>query len=318
MDIETFKLHGLDQAWGDLHAQDYRVNGRSNAEILQVLETPGDAHYHPCPEAYVRDGVVPGQVARFSSWDQSAVFAGTRRDVWVYKPNAADNVDALNLIIFNDGPGYLARAGAVRATTVLDNMIDAGELAPTLAVFVSPGLPPNIELPAAGQRPDPLAMQQRSVEYDSCSDNYLRFLIDELLPFVSAEVGVRISDDPASRTICGISSGGICAFNAAWHGPEHFGRVISHCGSFTNIRGAHNYPYLIRSTPRKALKVFLQSGELDADIVTGSWVLANQQMAAALQFAGYQHRFEFGAGGHNLRQGGALFAETLRWLNAAD
>ena len=94
--------------------------------------------------------------------------------------------------------------------------------------------------------------------------------------------------------------------------------IISHCGSFTNIRGAHNYPYLIRSTPRKALKVFLQSGELDADIVTGSWVLANQQMAAALQFAGYQHRFEFGTGGHNLRQGGALFAETLRWLNAAD
>ena len=246
------------------------------------------------------------------------MFAGTRRDVWVYKPNAADNVDALNLIIFNDGPGYLARAGAVRATTVLDNMIDAGELAPTLAVFVSPGLPPNIELPAAGQRPDPLAMQQRSVEYDSCSDHYLRFLIDELLPFVSAEVGVRISDDPASRTICGISSGGICAFNAAWHGPEYFGRVISHCGSFTNIRGAHNFPYLIRSTPRKGIKVFLQSGELDADIVTGSWVLANQQMAAALQFAGYRHRFEFGTGGHNLRQGGALFAETLRWLDATD
>ena len=68
MDIETFKLHGLDRAWGDLHAQDYQVNGRSNAEILQVLDTPGDAHYHPCPEAYVREGVVPGQVLRFRSW----------------------------------------------------------------------------------------------------------------------------------------------------------------------------------------------------------------------------------------------------------
>ena len=149
MDIETFKLHGLDQAWGDLHAQDYRVNGRSNAEILQVLETSGDAHYHPCPEALRPRRYRAGR-GTLCSWDQSAVFAGTRRDVWVYKPNAADNVDALNLIIFNDGPGYLARAGAVRATTVLDNMIDAGELAPTLAVFVSPGLPPNIELPAAG------------------------------------------------------------------------------------------------------------------------------------------------------------------------
>ena len=82
-----------------------------------------------------------------------------------------------------------------------------------------------------------------------------------------------------------------------------------------NIRGGHNFPYLIRSTPRKPLRVFLQSGALDANIVTGSWPLANQQMAAALDFAGYDYRFEFGVGGHNLRQGGALFAQTLRWLS---
>ena len=51
MDIETFKKHGLDQAWGDLHAQDYRVNERSNAEILKALDTVGDVQYNPCPEA---------------------------------------------------------------------------------------------------------------------------------------------------------------------------------------------------------------------------------------------------------------------------
>ena len=316
MDIETFKRHGLDQAWGDLHAQDFAVNGRSNAEILRVLDTPGDVHYHPCAEAYVRDEVAQGQVVRFKNWDQSKVYAGTRRDIWVYRSSGADIQEPHNLMVFNDGPGYLSRSGAVRATTVLDNLIHDGELPATVGVFINPGLPPGVELPGAGQRPDPLAMQQRSVEYDSCHDAYLRFLTDEILPLVTNELDLRLSNDPAARTICGISSGGICAFNAGWHGPEHFGRVISHCGSFTNIRGAHNYPYLIRSTPRKPIKVFLQSGALDADIVTGSWVLANQQMAAALAFAGYTHRFEFGTGGHNLRQGGALFAETLRWLNS--
>ena len=125
---------------------------------------------------------------------------------------------------------------------------------------------------------------------------------------------LTFSEDPTERTICGISSGGICAFNAAWHFPEQFGRVLSHCGSFTNILGGHNYPYLVRSTPRKPLRVFLTSGRRDADIVTGSWPLANQAMAAALAFAGYDYRFEFGEGGHNLRHGGALFAEALRWL----
>ena len=48
--------------------------------------------------------------------------------------------------------------------------------------------------------------------------------------------------------------------------------------------------------------------------MTGNWPLANKEMAAALEFAGYDFQFEFGSGGHNLRHGGALFADTLRWL----
>lgn len=70
----------------------------------------------------------------------------------------------------------------------------------------------------------------------------------------------------------------------------------------------------MRSTERKPLRVFLQSGESDASIVYGDWPLANQQMARALEFAGYDVRFEFGRGGHSLRHGGALFADSLRWL----
>ena len=80
------------------------------------------------------------------------------------------------------------------------------------------------------------------------------------------------------------------------------------------IRGGNQFQYLVRSTERKDIKVFLQSGEMDADIILGSWPLANQTLASALEYAGYDFRFEFGTGGHNLRHGGSLFAETLRWL----
>ena len=90
--------------------------------------------------------------------------------------------------------------------------------------------------------------------------------------------------------------------------------MLSHCGSFTAIRGGHNYPFLIRSTPRKPIRVFMQSGEKDADILFGSWPVANKEVAAALAFAGYEVRFEFGQGSHNLRHGGAMFADSLRWL----
>lgn len=90
--------------------------------------------------------------------------------------------------------------------------------------------------------------------------------------------------------------------------------MISHCGSFTNIRGGHNYPYLVRATPHKPIRVFLQSGENDGTTIFGDWPTANLAMDKALTYAGYDHRFEFGQGGHSLRHGGALFAETLRWL----
>jgi enterochelin esterase family protein len=62
------------------------------------------------------------------------------------------------------------------------------------------------------------------------------------------------------------------------------------------------------------MRVFLQSGAQDAAILVGDWPLANKTMANALEFSGYDYRFDFGSGGHNLRHGGAVFADTLRWL----
>ena len=302
MDYETYRRYGLDGR-GPLTA-----NGRANAEIMRALDTPGDRSYHPCAEAYPRPGAPSGRVKSYSAWDQATVFAGTRRDLWIYTPPAFEAVaDEPALIVFNDGGGYLDRDGAVRAAAVLDTLANAGEIAPTVAVFVNPG--------ALADDADPeAAMAQRSVEYDTVDDRYATFLEADVLPFVEDALGRALTRDPKRRTICGISSGGICAFNAAWHRPDLFARVISHCGSFTAIRGGHNYPSMVRRTARKPIRVFLQSGVNDADIVIGSWPLANQTMAAALGFAGYDYRFEFGDGGHNLRHGGALFGETLRWL----
>ena len=302
MDYETYRRYGLDGR-GPLTA-----NGRANAEIMRALDTPGDQVYHPCPEAYARPGAPSGPVKSYPGWAETTVFAGTRRDLWIYTPpGIEDFADEPALIVFNDGGGYLDREGAVRAAAVLDTLANAGEIAPTVAVFVNPG--------ALADDADPeAAMAQRSVEYDTVDDRYAAFLETDVLPFVEGALGRTVTPDPTRRTICGISSGGICAFNAAFHRPDLFARVISHCGSFTAIRGGHNYPSIVRRTPRKPIRVFLQSGVNDADIVIGSWPLANQTMAAALGFAGYDFRFEFGEGGHNLRHGGALFAETLRWL----
>jgi enterochelin esterase-like enzyme len=317
MDVDTYQelelhLNFIDHRGGEV------VNGRRNLEILDALDTPGDAVYHPCPEA--SDEVAAGEVVRFDDWRSPRIYDGTTRDVWLYAPQTLAPTDRPALLVFNDGGLYLDPDGPVRAARVLDVLQARGELGPTAAVFVSPGRPLDVA-PAPSPwdlNVRPRAQHQRSIEYDSITTAYSDFVVEELLPFAEAELGVEFDPDPARRAVVGLSSGGICAWTTAWHRPDHFGRVLSHCGSFVNIRGGHAWPYLVRSTPRKPVRVMLQSGERDADIIYGNWPLANQQMAAALSFAGYDVRFEFGTGGHNLRHGGALFAESLRWLFGAD
>ena len=104
---------------------------------------------------------------------------------------------------------------------------------------------------------------------------------------------------------------------ASYGTPRHldaFRKVISHIGSFTNIRGGHVYPALIRKTEAKPLRVYLQEGENDLDNLHGNWPLANLQMEAALKFAQYDHKFVMGTGKHSGRHGGAIFPDTLRWI----
>jgi enterochelin esterase family protein len=299
MDVKTYESLGLHLCLADIDPTRV-VNGRANREIQGALATPADRQYHPGPEAF--EDAPRGHVASFRDWSESRVYPGTARDLWIYTPAGFDPAGAAPaLIVFNDGGAYLDRNGPVRAAAVLDVLIHKGEAPPTVAVFVMPG------------RKDG-SPQQRSLEYDSVTADYGRFLLEDLLPFVEARIGRVLTTDPAWRTVCGISSGGICAFTAAWHHPEAFGRVISHCGSFTAIRGGHHYPFLIRSTPKKPVRVWMQSGENDADILFGNWPLANKEVAAALTFAGYDVAFIYGEGGHNLRHGGAVFADTLRWL----
>ena len=301
MDTKTYESLGLHQSMTDVDPARV-INGRANREIQNALSTPGDRQYHPNPEAFVADGTPRGQVRSYRGWTGARVFPGTARDLWIYTPAGFDPAGpAPALMVFQDGAGYLNRDGPIRAAAVFDTLIAAGEMTPTVGVFVMPG--------ARDGSP-----QQRSIEYDSVTDAYVRFLLEDVLPFVEAEIGCKLTADPAWRTICGISSGGICAFTAAWYRPDAFGRVLSHCGSFTAIRGGHNYPFLIRSTDRKPIRVWMQSGSADADIILGSWPQANQAVAASLEYAGYDYKFVFGEGGHSLAHGGAVFADALRWL----
>ena len=250
-----------------------------------------------------QEGVPEGTVTK-AHWT-SKVFPGTERDYWVYVPKQYDAAKPAAVMVFQDGGNYVDEKKDFRVPIVFDNLIHKHEMPVTIGIFINPGV-----VPPTG--PDAQPRQNRSFEYDSLSPQYADFLLKEMLPEVGKSY--QLTTNPDQRAICGISSGGICAWTVAWERPDAFRKVLSHVGSFTNIRGGHVYPALIRKTERKPIRAFLQDGSGDLDNLHGNWPLANQEMASALKFAGYDYRFEYGDGGHNGNHGGSLLPESLRWL----
>jgi len=255
------------------------------------------------PDSMKQDGVPEGVITKHT-W-KSEIFPGTVRDWFLYVPAQYDGKTPACVMVFQDGGGYVSDKGSFRVPLVFDNLIHRKEMPVTIGIFINPG-----SVPASSKDAKPRS--NRSFEYDTLSDQYARFLENEILPEVSKKYNLR--KDAAGRAIGGISSGGICAFTVAWERPDLFSKVLSHVGSFTNIRGGDVYPGIIRKTEPKPIRVFLQDGSNDLDNLHGHWPLANQQMAAALKFMKYDYRFEFGDGGHNGKHGGAILPESLRWL----
>jgi enterochelin esterase-like enzyme len=120
----------------------------------------------------------------------------------------------------------------------------------------------------------------------------------------------------------GESSGGICAFNAAFLKPDQFSRVLSWIGSFAALQtsmvrtsGGAEYPVIVRREMKKNIRVWLQDGaENQENARAGSWPLANIEMANSLKIKGYDYHFSFGFGDHNQGQGAAELPESLTWL----
>lgn len=276
------------------------ISGKDKASYVRSIDKTSE--YSLSPDSLSQADVPNGQLLRFR-WTSHTVYPGVERDAWLYLPHGAEDVKDVNIVVFQDGPSYFGPF--VNATFVLDNLIHRGEIPMTVGLFVNPG-ETGPGYPHFG------GTDNRSIEYDSVNGDYARFVVDELFPVVRRHV--RLTDDPAGRAICGMSSGGACALIAAFHRPDEFGAVISHCGSFIGIRGADQLPSMIRQSPRKPLRVWHQTGSRDVDVIFGSIPIANQALAAALSYRRYDTLFEFGNGGHTLRHGGAVFPETLRWV----
>jgi len=306
---------------GRLHSFYYLVN---SVRFGGRLDMPAFG-----PLSYLLPGVKEGKLSDKIT-HTSKLYDGMKSDYWIYVPNDYNPNTPAALMVFQDGSGYATRNPDHGVLNVVDNLIHQKKIPVMICVFInpgkigdSPGTPTyNFVKAYSDKWHRTLDDSMRSTLYDTVSDRYARFLRDEILADVAAKYNIR--KDAYSRAIAGLSSGGICSFNAAWFMPDQFSRVLSWIGSFTAIQwredpknpdGGQDYPEKVLREPHHNIRVWLQDGANDQENPNyGSWPMANIRLANALKLKNYDFHFSFGKGTHNPGQGAAELPEEMIWL----
>ncbi len=290
---------------GTSHRFHYLVNG---AKFGGSYDVPAYT-----PDSYARPGVPQGKISE-KLVHTSKLYGGMETNYWIYVPAQYNPAVPAALMVWQDGERYMTRnveescrlcPSLYRLQEVTDNLIHDKKIPVMIHVFVSPGTLNGKPL--------------RSILYDTVSDKYGQFLLEELLQEVYAKYNIR--KDAYSRAIQGQSSGGIAAFTVAFNHPESFSRVYTVVGSFTALQwkpgeldGGNIYPFKVRREPKRNLRVWMNDGSEDQEANSGSWPLQNIQLANSLKLKGYDFHFSFGGGSHHAALAASELPQCLTWL----
>jgi enterochelin esterase family protein len=264
------------------------------------------------PDSYPKPGVAKGTLSEKKTIT-SKIYNGATADYWIYASPGVDAAKPSALMVWQDGQGLInGDLSTLRLFTVTENLVAQKLLPPIVHVMISPAINPA--------ETQPQRRSLRSVQYDTVSDRFARYLMEEVLPEV--EKVYKLRPEGYSRAIAGESSGAICAFNAAWFFPDKFSRVHSTIGSYTSIQwrpdqqqdGGNVYPFRIRRDPKKNIRVWQSDGVDDIENQFGSWPLQAVQFANSLKMKGYDYHFRLGEAAHNGAQAALDLPESLAWL----
>lgn len=281
---------------GVTHSYEFHAEGKTLFPRRDV------AGYNP--DSYPKPGVPKGTLSEKHTI-ASKIYDGSTADYWVYVSPGVNPSQPAPLMVWQDGQGLVnGDLSALRLFTVTENLVAQKLIPPMIHVMISPGTGPRM----------------RSIQYDTVSDRFGRYLMEEVLPEV--EKTYKLRADGYSRGIAGESSGAICALNVAWRFPQKFSRVHSAIGSYTALQwhpdehldGANVYPFLIRREPRKNLRIWQSDGMDDIENQFGSWPLQAVELANSLKMQGYDFHFRFGDAAHNSAQVALDLPESLAWL----
>jgi enterochelin esterase-like enzyme len=205
----------------------------------------------------------------------------------VYLPDGYESREDLPVLYLTDGQSYISRG---RVPRVIDRLIEERRIQPLIAVFVDP------------RDPDNLKRNRRNQEF-MCNEKYLSFFSDELIP--SIEEAFPAATDRGSRTILGVSFGGLNAACFGLMGSDTFSGVGMHSPA------NHPVPNLVpayEEMPAQPIKVFLSTGVPDDNTV------ANRKFRNVLRDKGYALKYMEVRKGHNWDNWKSLIDDVLLYF----
>jgi enterochelin esterase family protein len=212
------------------------------------------------------------------------------RPIGVYTPPGYGTGGAGHrLLIVFDGETYgNATAALIPTPRILDNLLAAERVPPTVAVLVN-------------------NMSQQARDRDlRCSAPFARFLARELVPWLRTRY--HLSARSSDVILAGSSDGGLLALCAAHEYPDVFGNVLSQSA---NVFYAPRSPpslnvytrdsgWLTRkfvTSPRLPLRFYLEVGLLEAGLVNP--VAEHRRLRDVLEAKGYPVTYSEFSGGHD-------------------
>ncbi len=279
-------IHGEEQNWIlDPLNSDRALDPFGANSVVRTRGTERPAWTYPDPD--VRAGEIVEQTI------DSQAF-GEPRPVLIYLPARYRSTRRYPLLVVHDGHDYL-RFSSLKQ--VLDNLIDALEVAPMIVALVD--------------------AEDRLEEYPD-HEPHARFLTEELVPQLERDYPLRA--EPAARGLMGASFGAVASLSCAWRYPGFYGRLLLQSGSFafTDIgkhrRGPAFDPVVkfvnaFRANPgRPSDKVFISCGTYE------SLIYENRSMVPFLQTTGMNVRYVEARDGHNWENWRDRLRVALSWL----
>ena len=267
-----------------------QFGGRS---VVELPDAP------PQPWIADRPGVPRGQLVHRTLRSQ---ILQEDRAIGIYTPAGYSRQGKpTSLLIVLDGEIYGdANDALVPTPRVLDNLIAAHRIPPTMAVLV-----------------DNMSQKLRNRDL-RCSTAFERFISQEVLPWVRTHY--RVSSKPSDVVITGSSDGGLFAIFAGLHDPEAFGNVLAQSSNlfysptdeptldaYTRDGGWLTRQFVTK--PRLSLRFFLDVGILEAGVTNP--VFEHRRLSDVLEAKGYAVTYVEFSGGHDYIDWRNLLGEGL-------